>query len=145
MNFWDSSAILPLLVAEQSTPEMQNLYERQPEMVAWWATPVECVSALARLEREGQLEVAAVSQAIRQLDTLRQSWHEVQPIDPVRQVASRLLRSHSLRAVDGLQLAAALVASEQQPGAWQFICLDNRLATAAEREGFRVVRAIEAA
>ena len=49
---------------------------------------------------------------------------------------NRLLRAHALRAADGLQLAAALVASEHQPGAWQFICLDNRLATAAEREGF---------
>ena len=142
MNFWDSSAILPLLVAETSTSDMQTLYSQQPEMVAWWATPVECASALARLEREGHMEAASVSQAMRQLDVLRESWHEVQPVDPVRQMASRLLRAHPLRAADGWQLAAALVASEHQPGAWQFICLDNRLATAAEREGFRVVRGI---
>lgn len=139
MNYWDSSAILPLLVAESSTPGIQTFYDQQPEMVAWWGSSVECVSALARLEREGQLEAASVSQAIRQLDVLREAWHEIQPVDAIRQTASRLLRAHPLRAADSLQLAAALVACEHQAGAWQFVCLDNRLATAAEREGFRVV------
>ncbi|MBU0750988.1 MAG: type II toxin-antitoxin system VapC family toxin [Gammaproteobacteria bacterium] len=140
MNYWDSSAILPLLVVESTTTGMQVFYEQQPEMVAWWGTPVECASALARLEREGQMDATSASQAIRQLESLQLAWHEVQPVDVVRQVASRLLRAHPLCAADGLQLAAALVACEHQPRAWQFICLDNGLATAAEREGFRVVR-----
>lgn len=140
MNYWDSSAILPLLVVEASTPGIQAFYDRQPEMVAWWGTPVECASALARLEREGQMEAASVSQAIRQLESLQGTWHEIQPVDAVRQAAARLLRAHPLRAADSMQLAAALVACEHQPRTWQFICLDSRLSTAAEREGFRVVR-----
>jgi hypothetical protein len=139
VNFWDSSAILPLLVREDSTPGLQALYDSEPEIVAWWGTPVECVSALARLEREGQLDPPAVSLAIRQLNLLAEQWHEVQPVDPVRQTATRLLRVHNLRAADSLQLAAALVASEQRPGAVPFVCLDQRLRTAAEREGFPVV------
>ena len=70
MNFWDSSAILPLLVSETSTPAVRALYDAEPEIVAWWGTPAECVSALALLEREGALDAASVAAAIRQLGAL---------------------------------------------------------------------------
>ena len=140
MRFWDSSAILPLLVEETSTPAVLAYYESNPEIVAWWATPVECASALARLEREAKLDPAGVTLALGQLVTLQAAWHEVQPLDNVRQVAQRLLRLHPLRAADSLQLAAALLACEHRPQGWQFVCLDTRLSLAAEREGFNVVR-----
>jgi len=141
VKFWDSSAILPLLVQEDSTPRLRALYEAEPEMLAWWGTPVECVSALARLERESQLDPPAVSSAIRQLQALADEWHEVQPVEAIRQTATRLLRVHNLRAADSLQLAAALVASEGRPAAIPFVCLDLQLRTAAEREGFQIVAA----
>jgi hypothetical protein len=51
----------------------------------------------------------------------------------------RLLRVHALRAGDALQLAAALVAAEGQPGSLEIVTLDERLALAASREGLRVV------
>jgi hypothetical protein len=139
VNFWDSSAILPLLVIETSTPAVRALYDAEPEIVAWWGTTVECVSALARLEREGVLEGAAVTAAIRQLGALAAHWHELQPVEAVRRTAMRLLRVHNLRAADSFQLAAALTASEGNPASLPFVCLDQRLNLAAEREGFHVL------
>jgi predicted nucleic acid-binding protein len=138
VDFWDSSAILPLLVSETSTPAVRALYDSEPEIVAWWGTPAECVSALARLEREGALDAASVAAAIRQLGALGEQWHEVQPVEAVRRTAMRLLRVHNLRAADSLQLAAALTACEGNPASLPFVCLDQRLSLAAEREGFRV-------
>lgn len=140
MRFWDSSAILPLLVEETSTPSALDYYGNNPGIVAWWGTPVECASALARLERETRLNSAEVTQALGQLATLQAAWHEVQPLDGVRQIAQRLLRLHPLRAADSLQLAAALLVCEHRPQGWQFVCLDTRLSLAAEREGFMVIR-----
>jgi predicted nucleic acid-binding protein len=138
MNFWDSSAILPLLVAESGTAEMRTLYEAHPEMVAWWGAPVECTSALARLEREGKLDATSVGRAQRQLKFLQDQWHEVQPVELVRQTAQRLLRVHPLRAADALQLASAVVVCDHRPQTWGFVCLDDRLSAAAEREGFQL-------
>lgn len=138
MNFWDSSAILPLLVADSATAEMRGLYQAQPEMVAWWGAPVECTSALARLEREGKLDALAVGRAQRQLRLLQDHWHEVQPVESVHRTAQRLLRVHPLRAADALQLASAVVACDEQPQTWGFVCLDERLSAAAEREGFQL-------
>lgn len=140
VNFWDSSAILPLLVEETTTPSALAYYADNPEIVAWWGTPVECTSALARLEREARLDSAGMTQALGQLNALQIAWNEVQPLDGVRQIAQRLLRLHPLRAADSLQLAAALLACEHRPQGWQFVCLDARLGLAAEREGFKLIQ-----
>jgi hypothetical protein len=115
-------------------------YERDPEVVAWWATEAECVSALARLEREGGLTSASMTAALRRLEGLAGSWREVQPATIVRQTAIRLLRVHPLRTADALQLGAAIAAAEGQPASLAVVTLDERLAQAAEREGFPVVR-----
>ena len=40
---------------------------------------------------------------------------------------------------DSLQLLAAVVVCDHRPQAWEFVCLDERLRAAAEREGFKVV------
>lgn len=140
MRFWDSSALVPLLVDESSSTEVMDAYERDPEAVVWWATPVECVAALARLEREGNLAGPLMVDALRRLDGLARAWQEVQPIGRVRQNAIRMLRVHSLRTADSLQLAAALAAAEDHPETLPFVTLDDRLAEAAEREGFVLVR-----
>lgn len=49
---------------------------------------------------------------------------------------SAIARRHDLRAADALQLAAAFFAAEGRPPALEFVCLDDRLADAARREGF---------
>ena len=59
MTFWDASAIVPLLVAETTTQRLQALAARDPEMLVWWGTQVECVSALGRLERAEALDPEA--------------------------------------------------------------------------------------
>jgi predicted nucleic acid-binding protein len=139
VRFWDSSAILPLLVEETTAPNALAYYQANPDMVVWWVSPVECASAMARLEREKKLEPADVTQALGQLATLQAAWHEVQPLDNIRQLSQRLLRLHPLRAADSLQLAAALVACQHKPQSTEFVCLNTRLGLAAEREGFSVI------
>ena len=61
------------------------------------------------------------------------------PSDEVRHRAGRLLATHPLRAADALQLAAALVWSEEQPLGEVFVSLDDRLREAARREGFALL------
>ena len=138
MRFWDSSAIVPLIVAEASTEAVQAIAEDDPVMCVWWATEVECVSALTRLERDDAMTEATIIAALERLDSLVQTWHEVQPIAAVRGAARRVLRVHNLRAADALQLAAAVVAAEGLPASLEIVTLDERLAAAARREGFAV-------
>jgi uncharacterized protein len=139
VRFWDSSAIVPLLVAEPTTEAAQREHRDDPELMVWWASVVECASAIARLEREGRLAATEVGISLDRLDALAREWREVQPTEPVRRVATRLLRTHLIRAADALHLAAARVASEDDPTRLDIVTLDDRLADAARREGFRVV------
>ena len=140
MRFWDSSALVSILVAEATSAAVMRAYELDPEVVAWWATEAECVSALARLEREGSLASSSMVDGLRRLEALARAWQEVQPVTAVRKIAIRLLRVHPLRTADALQLGAAIVAAEDHPATLRFVTLDERLAQAAEREGFPVVR-----
>lgn len=140
MKFWDASAVIPLLIAEAQRAALLAELERDPVMLVWWGTPVECVSAIARREREGALRAEHTRAAIERLRSLSLSWQEVLPTDAVRSTAQRLLRVHTLRAADSLQLAAAVVAAEHDPVSLPLVSLDERLCDAAAREGFGIVR-----
>jgi predicted nucleic acid-binding protein len=137
--FWDASAIVPLLVAERTTRQMQALAGRDPDMLVWWGSEVECVSALARLERAAALDGRAMALACDRLKLLADGWHEIEPSEIVRENAVRFLRVHPLRAADALQLAAAFTAAERRPASLRVVTLDERLADAARKEGFALV------
>ncbi|HBG05517.1 MAG: hypothetical protein A2075_04515 [Geobacteraceae bacterium GWC2_58_44] len=55
MRFWDTSAIIPLFVEEPRSETIRSIVKEDGDMVAWWATPVECISAAARVRREGKM------------------------------------------------------------------------------------------
>jgi uncharacterized protein len=138
VKFWDSSALVPLLVEEEVSERVRDLYLGDAGTITWCGTAVECASAVARLEREESLSPRAATEALERLDALARHWHRIEPVDEVLEIARRLLRVHPLRAADALQLAAAVLAAEGRPSTLEFICLAERLATAAEREGFPV-------
>jgi predicted nucleic acid-binding protein len=141
VRYWDSSALLPLVVQEPTTVSMQRLLKADHDVLTWWATRVEAASALARLAREGAMDDRTVQAAFTRLDALARTWDEVLPHDSVRDHATRLLRVHPLRAADALQLASALTASEHRPETLPLVTLDARLGEAARREGFSVLPA----
>ena len=138
MKFWDASAIVPLLMSEATTKALQRLAADDPVMLVWWASEVECASAIARLERDGALEAQASDQALDRLRRLAHAWHEIDASDPIRETAVRLPRVHPIRVADALQLAAAHAVAERRPSSLEVVTLDDRLTIAARKEGFVV-------
>jgi len=139
MIFWDSSAIVPLLVREATSVKLLQVYQSDPEMLVWWATELECVSAICRRERDDNIHAGHVSSAFGRLKRLSEAWHEVQAGDRVKATARRLLRTHNLRTADVLQLAAAITIAQGDASRIAFLTLDDRLRLAAEREGVSLV------
>jgi predicted nucleic acid-binding protein len=137
LKFWDSSAIVPLLSEEKNSAALRQLAEDDRDIHVWWGTELECVSALARRERQGASREKLLV-ALEQLAVLVARWDEVMPGAAVRDIARRLLRVHPLRTADALQLAAAIVLADQNPASVEFLSLDDRLRDAASREGFAV-------
>lgn len=139
MKFWDASAVIPLCVDELHSKAMQEIALADDSLAAWWGTIVECLSAIARLRREEVLSTDEEDDLRSMLEMLSSGWTEIEPSDEIRAIAGRLLLSHSLRAADSLQLAAAIIWSGKSPTGHRFVCLDQRLREAARKEGFKVL------
>lgn len=139
MRFWDASAVVPLCLEEPTTPTITALAKDDEDLIVWWGTPLECISALARRRRDGVLSADAERQARDTLALLSAAWSEIQPTLPLRQRAERLLAIHPLRAADALQLAAALIWVQEATAGAGFVSLDHTLREAAAREGFSVL------
>lgn len=139
MSFWDSSALVPTLIRESTTEQMRRLQSEDANITAWWATYVECLSALMRLLRERALTAATFGAARLSLDAMFAGIAEVPPGDEIRESAARLLTRHPLRAADALQLAAAVEWTNDRPFGREFVSLDSRLREAAQKEGFTVL------
>jgi predicted nucleic acid-binding protein len=139
VRFWDTSALIPLVVSEPSTVRVRRWLREDPDVVVWTLTRVELLSALARRRREEPEAASRLLAARQALLSAWEQWSEVTAVEIVRRYAERVVETHPLRAADALQVAAALVAAEEAPGSLPFVTLDRNLAEAAEREGFRVL------
>ncbi|MCJ7547485.1 MAG: type II toxin-antitoxin system VapC family toxin [Deltaproteobacteria bacterium] len=139
MKFWDSSAIIPLCLQEPNSEQVRAALKTDEDIVVWWTTRIECLSALELRQREGALPAETQLKARAVLFALATAWSEVLPGERVRQRAERLLAIHPLRAADALQLAAALIWSEEAPQGLEVVCLDKNLREGALKEGFTVL------
>jgi len=139
LRFWDTSALLPLILEQAATANLRAIASQDDSMVVWWGSKVEAVSAVCRLVRAGQIEEPSAPQLLQEIEALANATYEVQPTEGVRAAACRMLRVHELRAADALQLAAALLWAEHRPAGMGLVALHQKLRLAAAREGFEVL------
>lgn len=137
--YWDASAIVPLVIAESSSEKTRDWLSQDPVLVTWAWTRVELASAVERRARHQQLSRAERRACLDRFAELAHSWDEVGDLLSVRTRALALLARHPLRAADAAQLGAALLVAEDDPSSLTFVCLDEQLALAADREGLRVL------
>jgi uncharacterized protein len=139
VKFWETSAVVPLCITEPRSAKVKATLIEDPDMVVWWATRTECVSACMRQVRERSLQAGGERQARQVLQTLAKAWTEIQPNEVLRGTAERSLAVHSLTAADAYQLAAALQWCQSQTQNMFFVTFDDRLRSAAHKEGFSVL------
>ena len=139
MRFWDTSALVPLFVAERESRAIRRWMREDSAVVVWSLTRVELLSALARRQREDAGAARRLASARRRVLAAWPRWTEVTALDVVRKHAERVVQVHPLRAADAVQLAAALVAADRDPASLTMVTLDQRQAEAAEKEGFVVL------
>ncbi|AFM11236.1 type II toxin-antitoxin system VapC family toxin [Turneriella parva] len=138
MIFWDSSAIVPLLVNEPKTKEAQTTLKKDRNLTVWCLTYLEATSALNRRLRTEEIHFGHFRAGEERLKKLTQAWDQILFSDRLVLLSARLLRTHPLRTADSLQLAAALIAGGNDPSQVNFFSYDDRLNEAAEREGLRL-------
>ena len=79
MRFWDSSAVVPLLIQQDTSSRTATWAGEDDAMVIWTLTPVEVLSALRRLVREGALS----EDAARVAETRLAEMDEPSPTDVI--------------------------------------------------------------
>lgn len=138
MKYWDSSAIVPLIVPETKTEESRNLIKKDRQILTWMLTETEILSALCRKLRDGSINLREFNSAKRHLFDLKRSWIIVTHAEKVQQRANILLERYPLRAFDALHLASAEVAINENYSRLDFVTYDARLQEAAYKEGFNL-------
>lgn len=137
--FWDSSAVLPLVVSASASTTLAEHLAADTGLTVWRGTAVECAAALYRSHRAESIGQATLDAALVRLHALTEDADTVPPSEYVRRRASELLAFYSLQAAEAFQLAAALAWCEGHPRGERLLSLDDRLSEAARREGFTVL------
>src|SRR5215471_18632744 len=104
-------------------------------------TPISQPKPLILRERScemGCLTSVFPQPARSRLESLLDSWREILPTEPVRELACVQLERLPIRAADALYLGAALIWCNQKPRGRLFVCNDRRLGDAARQAGFTV-------
>src|SRR3989441_8850999 len=126
VRVWASSAVVPPRVEQERSQRVATWVAEDQIMVVWTLTPVEIVSALRRLVREHSVEEAVARVVETRLDELVHAGHVIVDVDPVTSRATRRLGLHPLRALDALQLGAALQWAEGYPEGRTLHTFDSR-------------------
>lgn len=141
-TFADSSALVTLYAEETGGPAVHGA----AGLIVSSLVRVEVPSALWRKQRDGALapEDAALLTGLFEADYLgeqddRPRLLSVTVSASILEEAARLTATHSLRALDAVQLATALAARRADPECTAFACLDVRLRAAAAGTGFALV------
>lgn len=137
--FWDTSAIIPLCVRQDNTPEARRVGRIYSKRIIWTGTKVEIHSSLSRLKRMDALDSKSYKVALRQWEKFLGPAHEVREIAKLISIAVRLPEKYRLRSLDAFQLAAALVWCREKPRNRPFVSADIRLAGAATNAGFDAI------
>src|SRR2546422_2875712 len=94
VRFWDSSAVVPLLIHQQRSSRAASWVSGDNAMVVWTLTPVEVVSALRRLVRERTLSEDAARVAEIRLGEMMERCHVVIDVEVGDRKSTRLNSSH---------------------------------------------------
>jgi predicted nucleic acid-binding protein len=136
--YFDTSAIVPLIVEEAGSGEAKRLWRDAARVASARVVYAEGHAALAAAARLGRLPAARLRAAIGELVDRYEELHLVEISDRLVRRAGAIAAEHLLRGYDSIHLAAAELSRGDD--ALVFVAGDDNLCAAAERIGLEVVR-----
>ena len=105
--YFDTSALIPLLVDEPGSERAARLWEVADNVIAVRLIYAEARAALAQASRTGRVAAADLPTAMDGLDDLYASLDLLEIDDHLVRRAGELAQHHALRGYDAVHLAAA--------------------------------------
>jgi uncharacterized protein with PIN domain len=138
MQFWDTSALIPLMIEEAASGLMRGFLAEDGAIGVSAITPLEITSTLWRRRHAGLLTIEAHHQADVIFAELSARWSLMAQNTLILRAALDVVTRHPLRTLDAMQLGAAMVMTDT-PAFLTIVTLDQDLAAAARDEGFTVI------
>ena len=135
MNYFDTSALIKRFVAEPGSKRVDALLAEEPILATSKVAYAEVHAGLARKLREQALTMAAYRRTSRAFDTDWRAYVRVDLADPLLLIVRDLVGRHPLRGFDAVHLASAMRLQEQLGEEIRVVASDDRLLTAADKEG----------
>lgn len=130
--YFDTSAIVPLVIDEATTEMCNRLWTESTRVVSVRLLYPEARAALARAERMGRLTRSQLDAAAAELDTLMDEIDIIELGADIARSAGQLAQQHGLRGYDAVHLAAALAVNDDD---FVLVTGDLELAAAAKAAG----------
>jgi uncharacterized protein len=130
--YFDTSALIKLVIAEDEADQARLLWQRAGEVVASRLAWPEGIAALAAARRGRRVSDEGYQAASDRLRVCLERCTMVSVADPLVDRAADLAAGHNLRAADAIHLATALAAMEADS---VFVTWDKRLRLAAIQAG----------
>ena len=135
MRFWDTSALVPVMISEAQTAGMRALLHADNDILTADIAVIEVASAIWRRRHDGEWSAATLGGAESNFAELTRHWRTIPSSEETTEAALDLLSRHRLRTLDAIQLATAIAFSGRDR-TLPIVTLDNRLTSAARAEGF---------
>ncbi len=133
--YFDTSAIIPLLIGEPTTGQCTRLWDDAPRIVCARLIYPEACAALARASRMGRISPTQEVAATAELDELVAQIDFIEITDDLTLSAGRLAQRFGLRGYDAVHLAAGITIDDDE---FVFVTGDAELANAASESGLAV-------
>lgn len=133
--YFDTSALIPLLVDEPGSERACRLWDVADNVVAVRLIYAEARAALAQATRLGRLAATDLATTVDALDGLYANLDLLEIDDPLVRRAGELAQHHALRGYDAVHLAAA---ERLRDDATVMVAGDRDLCTAARTLGMAV-------
>jgi predicted nucleic acid-binding protein len=134
--YLDTSALVKLYFWEPFSDEILSKWQCAAQIVASSVAYAETMASIYRKNREGDLEDSLIREVV---DSFHRDWSSlirVEVTDELNVYIDRAIKRYPLRGFDLVHLASAMVIRERLPEDFVFACFDDRLARAAQSEGF---------
>ncbi len=137
LAYFDTSALVKRYVQEAGGPAARALLRRHQVMSSAVA-PVELMGALTRRRSAGEIEDRSLDAALSRIRDDRSSWTLVEVAALVLARAEDIVRTTSLRTLDAIHVASALVVQASIGAPLRFVTADARQRDAAASLGLGV-------
>ena len=133
--YFDTSAIIPLIINEPSSDRCNRLWNDSSRVVSVRLLYPEARAALAKAERMGRLSATQRSTAVVELESIIAEVDQIEVTEALARRGGELAQAYGLRGYDAVHLAAASAVADSDV---VLVTGDSVLANAANSIGIAV-------